>query len=901
MKPFKKGYQQYIRLYQSHPLKTTMVISFLIPVLLYTIFYIIKDVFPFGDSSMYAIDLDQQYSDFFQYYRTTLLSGDWSAIGHSFTKGLGGGMVGTWSYYLLSPFNLVLLLFPQHLLAPAVSIMMILKLGTTGAAFQYLLGRLHGDANWKSVTYSVSYTLIAFFSVYHMNVIWIDALVFLPFVVWGVEKLTRGGSYFLYTFWLALIIVTNYYMGFMVCIFMVLYFIYAVVKNNHSRKAAIQSIKQFTIGSILAGALTAVVLVPTVHALSISKGAAEAPTLEWTLAYPIQDILSKFVFGAFNLEQLPEGLPNVFIGSLGLIMAICFFFDKAISKRERLTAAGITLFLLLSMNVEALNVLWHGGQYPVWFPYRFSYMFSFLLLLLGYQTFRKPLHFSLRYAVIGVFSTSVALSYLLYNIQTFEFLHIGTIWITFGIVTVMLLVLLLLHQYPKIMTPLLIILAIGELSANTVYNLKSVPYTQQTHIAEYLEKTKPAVQSVAPKDNEFYRSNNLFQRSANDSMQLGYYGLSHFNSTLESSTANLLGSLGIPEFQNGTANVSGSQFTDALFGIRYHFATDPDSHYTTKDDAFLEDLDNYPINYSAQPASLRQDLRYYNHVDTFDDILVYENPNALPLGFAVNSAVSDVSLSEEASPTTNQETLSSAMLGREQKLYEEVTDTLVDVKLENVTGKEKDGTTTYNRNDMEEDASVSYVFDIPTNDPYYLVGTHIFGESIEITVNDVYLTYTKGSHAPYMNNLANQQADETVTFTIHFMEDLDKINVEAPTIVRSRNDIVPEIADELRQQPFDIETFDQSHITGSMDTTTADQLALFTIPYDTGWSAKVNGEDADIFPVIDDSLIALALPEAGHYEIELEYNIPGLLPGLLVSGSALLMYAVLYGRERKKE
>ncbi len=86
-------------------------LSFWTPVLLMLGYFIYRGFYPFGSSSVLTVDLGQQYVDFFAYFRHTLLHSP-SELFYSFSKALGGPMIGEAAYYLLSPFNLLFVFFP---------------------------------------------------------------------------------------------------------------------------------------------------------------------------------------------------------------------------------------------------------------------------------------------------------------------------------------------------------------------------------------------------------------------------------------------------------------------------------------------------------------------------------------------------------------------------------------------------------------------------------------------------------------------------------------------------------------------------------------------------------------------------------------------------------------------
>ncbi len=78
-------------------------------------------------------------------------------------------------------------------------------------------------------------------------------------------------------------------------------------------------------------------------------------------------------------------------------------------------------------------------------------------------------------------------------------------------------------------------------------------------------------------------------------------------------------------------------------------------------------------------------------------------------------------------------------------------------------------------------------------------------------------------------------------------------------------------------------------------------LAFFSIPYDEGWSAYVNGEKVDIEKV---NIGFMAVPiKAGSNEIVFKYETPGLTEGLIISASALVLliaYMIVFSKIKTK-
>ena len=70
-----------------------------------------------------------------------------------------------------------------------------------------------------------------------------------------------------------------------------------------------------------------------------------------------------------------------------------------------------------------------------------------------------------------------------------------------------------------------------------------------------------------------------------------------------------------------------------------------------------------------------------------------------------------------------------------------------------------------------------------------------------------------------------------------------------------------------------------------------DKLVFFSIPYENGWSATVNGEKVDIEKV-DIGFMAVRVPGGRMSKIKFEYQTPGLFEGAIVSGVAFVLFIV---------
>ena len=92
--------------------------TFLLPVILLFAIYAFCGTFPFGDRSVLVPDLAGQYVYFFGGFREVFL-GEGSLL-YSFSRALGGEMLGIFAYYLASTFSFLVLLFPKERITTAI-------------------------------------------------------------------------------------------------------------------------------------------------------------------------------------------------------------------------------------------------------------------------------------------------------------------------------------------------------------------------------------------------------------------------------------------------------------------------------------------------------------------------------------------------------------------------------------------------------------------------------------------------------------------------------------------------------------------------------------------------------------------------------------------------------------
>ena len=293
-------------------------LSFIIPIILMGTIYAVLGIYPFGNKNLITSDMYLQYVAFLSRIKD-ILSGD-ASIFYSFSKSLGGNTVGLFAYYMASPFNLIIALFPKEYIGEVIALITLFKLGFAGLTFTIYLSEAYKKKDITTLMFSLCYCFMAYNINFQLNIMWLDAIILLPLVMLGIDKLINENKYKLYVITLFITIVSNYYIGYMVCIFSVLYFIYKIVLSN---KISLKKIGVFIGTSAISGSLSAFILVPTI--LSLSSGKAEFKLFESGPEVVIKpvEILAKLFIGNYSLKQITGSYPNIYCG---VIVTILFYY-----------------------------------------------------------------------------------------------------------------------------------------------------------------------------------------------------------------------------------------------------------------------------------------------------------------------------------------------------------------------------------------------------------------------------------------------------------------------------------------------------------------------------------------------------------------------------------------------
>lgn len=172
--------------------------------------------YPFGDVHMLAGDYDlaYQYANLLTWFQNVLL-GDANLM-YSQGKSLGGNMFVTYSYYVASPLNLLLGLFPRGDIEDFYFFVRLLRTALCGLTMAFFLSkRFESLARPASFALALSYALCQYNLIQAANIMWLDAPILIPLVALGVWHFVKKGRLWLCVLALAFSIVSCWYTGYM--------------------------------------------------------------------------------------------------------------------------------------------------------------------------------------------------------------------------------------------------------------------------------------------------------------------------------------------------------------------------------------------------------------------------------------------------------------------------------------------------------------------------------------------------------------------------------------------------------------------------------------------------------------------------------------------------------------
>ncbi len=642
------------------------VAAFMIPALLTLVAYAFFGIYPFNERSVLALDLNGQYIYYFEAIRDAFW-GDGS-IFYNWSRNLSGEFMGITGYYLASPFTLIVILMPRSLLLEAMMIMQLCKVGTAGLTFCIYAQKSKNVKPLQSILFSTMYAMMSYVAIQLIDPMWIDGPVFLPLIILGVEYLIDDGRKLNYIIPLAVMFVAEFYIGYMIAIFVAIYFFYYLFFGTKRKfKNSGEYFKTFgrmAVSTIVVLMCSIFMILPVYNGLSNGKFNFSKPDYTYKHMFELLELIPTLLPNQYYSVNVDEGTrmygrPEIYCGVLTLTLLPLFFMNKKVTSKRKIGYGIITAIMIASMYIKPINMLWHGGQDPNWLPYRYSFLLSFIFVSMAAEIFSNLDGYKLSVGSVAGTFTGIAVLVAFFNermpkynynqdkyqyvatvpYKTTETYHSNTheeLWLGTLVIGVMLAAVYLIYIYfyshsktkkgKNILTVAVAFLVFFEAGYNAYDTFKKVnkevAYSDRSTYEEIM--SAPAVvDALEEYDNGFYRSEKTFQRCVNDNLAYGLKGISHSSSVMNAKAINFVEALGYFTQSYETQYKGNNVVADSLLGIKY-IIDDPNRNSGNR--SLLE-----PIYEKIFETS------YINNANNETTLDVYENKDALAIAYAASA------------------------------------------------------------------------------------------------------------------------------------------------------------------------------------------------------------------------------------------------------------------------
>ncbi|MCH5303563.1 MAG: YfhO family protein [Ruminococcus sp.] len=881
-----------------------VIFSFLIPFALMFIAFAVMGCRPFGDKQILVTDLWHQYYPFLVDFQDKLKHGE--SLFWSWTQGAGTNYFALMSYYLASPLNFLTVFVPNEWLDMFLTFSVVLKIGLAGGFFAMFLRYTFKRDDISLVIFSTSFALSAFFMGYYWCEIWLDTVALTPLVVMGFTALMREGKYRLYVITLALSVLANYYVGLFTCIFMVLIFIgYSVCRWDGFKEFG-KRFARIGVCSVVAILLTLFFMLPAFFGLQNTHAAGSTFPTGYQINIgssndflgtmdAIRQVISNT--GAFIKPATTEGLPNIACGVISLVLAIMFMVSRKIRLREKIFNGCLLLFLIMSFIIRQLDYMWHGFHFTNMIPYRFSYLVSFILVLMAFRAFQVL--DGINYFDI-ILTALVSALVVLSCIGTQEILVIIA---TSGI-AVLILVTLFLYKKEIIKKPVMcIILAaivVAQSGATAYIGVKTTSVTttydyprggeNTANVVDYMKKTEENTP-------ELWRADFTSTQTLCDSSLNRFNGISMFNSMTNESFTRFAENFGLMGWLSGNryTYAESSPVTDMFMNLKYIISRDGNFN----------------------------NAKYLSEAFSSSTVKLLKNKAYIPMGMMVNDDLLNYN-GEDAEDTYNvfekQNEFFSLATGIDKDVY-----TKLDVVDQGHTDYEQFpvnrldyGSYSFSSNDQTNAPHLKWNYRAP-KDGYYFAYVQITdADNITVMANDAARVGTSNFYIkrPYIMSIGYFNKGDKISI----YSDLDAgANGSAKVYVNLLNeDVFNKGFSELVGNAMETTSLTGSSMAGDIYAS-KDGLFYTSIPYESGkteddtllgklfatenegWTATVDGKKTEITPIAH-ALVAFKL-DKGKHSVSLRYIPKGFTKGAILTfiGLALFIgYTVLRVVKKKK-
>lgn len=346
--------------------KTVYLLPSLLTLGILCVVYIVSGLFPFGPNILAWSDMAQQSLPFMMQMKD-IASGTTSVL-YNMANASGMNFWGVFLYFVCSPFTALGLLVPREGFFYFANILLVLKLvlASCTAAGHFAGKHTIFPLNPKQAgALGVMYAFCGFALLYYQNLVWLDQLILFPLLISALQMLYKEGRMLPFALALAASIACQFQIAFTILITVILCSAMYVVAFVPKKQAGIVALR-LGVASVVAGVASGVVWLPTLFQfLASARGGPAVESIKQTkLLAPLETTLCMLL-------------------CTSAIGAACLYlcFKKRFATPGVLYAFACLSIFSFPLVLDPVNMLWHAGSYQA-FPSRYGFIPLYFGLLL---------------------------------------------------------------------------------------------------------------------------------------------------------------------------------------------------------------------------------------------------------------------------------------------------------------------------------------------------------------------------------------------------------------------------------------------------------------------------------------------------------------------------------------
>ena len=709
--------------------------------------------------------------------------------------------------FSFNPLNRLIALFSFSSTLSGVLFFNAIKVGLAAMAFAYFL-KLRETDDLPAVLFSVLFALSSYSLVGQLTGVAADALIVLPLLLAGIERIASRRGFALFSVSLALCAVVSFRTLFGFFVFSVLWlFVIRFSRGNVKAKPLFFDLLLIVLSVPAAILFSAPVLFPAFDRLLLSF-----LDLSFKQSYNLIEFFGKMLPATYD-GLYGNRFPYLFIGMLPLLLLPIFFLSKKIPVREKVSFGVLTFVLYFTFSVNVISAFWDIFADPDGYSYTAALVFPALFLAMSARSYGKADRKTER-ALVAVALVLTALISILQKMDLYYmteedvkvvwFSDINSVWVPLPFLILgcagILAVIRYSEAHPErpirlvsFLSLFLMLVTVLDVSVSGAAFAGVIAKKEGTDVSEkegnhaYVSSYYAAYASgiAACKDDDpLYRAEKFDRITENDASYLGYASLS-------SLSPEILSAFGIEYDEDGNLKEISSPLSLSLFGVRYAM-THEKIETKGKEIKRLKQTTGTPAPTYDTPAAFPESLSYlFDQIYMDETGTVYENAYVLPLVFRA-AAIPDESILTEvnATPYSRINKTFRALTGDDTlSLYVPAQVTAVLKPYCTIVESEHPGYVGYERNSSNGTASVQYQVTVshdgplfcsfPTEYPLTIADIRVNGRSIghAYTETETDLYDVNGQKikeiTPNARFVGNFSAGDTVTVAVAFGAGID--------------------------------------------------------------------------------------------------------------------------------